>query len=265
MIEPRFVRQSATRFVRIFRAAAATCEDNSELLQRLQPFLRKRIAGISKARRPWNPVLLALRIDRPELHRDIRNGVRCDSFMIPRVIANLEPILMQLSNLFPRHVVRLIRLKFPAFGDKKSCTELMLQQQRPRDREVRLTRVIKRQHHQLVRYRLQSIQPRSTHQQQNHCRNKAFHAYLLFSSKLADRVGPVTLSVNSLCTLYRGGSISSIRGPPPGPFSSSFATTFDGFGAKICTLYFVRASSVPSFPSRITSPWLGDFPSAGAK
>ena len=66
--------------------------------------------------------------------------------MISRVIANLESIPVQLSNLIPIHVVLFVGGKVESLRDKKRRAEAVLQKQWSSDGEVGFGRVVERQY-----------------------------------------------------------------------------------------------------------------------
>ena len=66
--------------------------------------------------------------------------------MISRVIANLESIVVQLSNFLPVHVVLFVGGKVESLRDKKRRAEAVLQKQWSSDGEVGFGRVVERKY-----------------------------------------------------------------------------------------------------------------------
>src|SRR5439155_2181541 len=109
MIQPRFKREPATAIVGSFRLAAAPCETKAQPLENRQGVRIDSIAWISEADRTWNPVLETPGVDRLDLFRQSVQGTSIDAPMVAGVIADLKAVVVQCVDLFPSHVIGLVR------------------------------------------------------------------------------------------------------------------------------------------------------------
>src|SRR6266545_1721307 len=106
-----FKGASAAPFVGVLRCAAAPGEPNAQLLENGHGLGSDAIARIGEAHGPRNAILRAGGVDRADLRAQLAEGPERDAEMIASVIADLESVLVQFLDLFPRHVVLLVRGK----------------------------------------------------------------------------------------------------------------------------------------------------------
>src|SRR5436309_891073 len=133
MVESRLKGEAASFLVGKFWAAAATGELDPEIFQNGESILANGIARVGETDRDWDGVRLAPFVERTDLFGDVKGGLVCYPLVVPRVIANLEPILVQLGDLVPRHVVPLVGGHIEPFGDEECRPELKLLEQRAGD------------------------------------------------------------------------------------------------------------------------------------
>jgi len=95
-------------------------------------------------------MLGALPIDCLQLLFKIGDIFLGDTSVVSRVIADFKSIAMQLGDLFPRHVVRLVCGKVESLRNKKCSAEAVAFEDWSNGREVRLGRIVKCQDDQLV-------------------------------------------------------------------------------------------------------------------
>ena len=159
MIRTRFISEPASPVVGMLRRAAAPREPDTQSFENRQRVRHDGIARIAKTDWPRNAMLRAARIDRFDLFPQLSQRSLRNTEVIPRVIADLKAVPVQFRNLFPRHVILLVRAKRKSFRDEERRAESVPLQQRPHDRVMRDHRVIEGEHDELVRHRLQ--RPRS--------------------------------------------------------------------------------------------------------
>jgi hypothetical protein len=98
----------------------------------------------------------ALRVDGLHLHLQLREiGLR-HAHVIAGVVADLEAVPVQLTDLIPGEVVLLVRPEGEPLGDEERRAEPVLLEQRPDDRVVTRLGVVEGQHDELVRDRFQN-------------------------------------------------------------------------------------------------------------
>src|SRR5437016_7665742 len=105
MVESRLKGEATSFLVGKFGAPAAAGELDPEVLQNGEGLRGNGIARVGETDRVWNAVLLAAFVDRPDLFGEVPDVLVGDPHVVPRVVANLEPVLVQLGDLLPRHVV----------------------------------------------------------------------------------------------------------------------------------------------------------------
>src|SRR5262245_44698154 len=149
MIPSRRVGEAATFLVGILGTATAAGEPDAQILQDWQRSDGQGIGGIGEAGRSWKAVLLAAIIDPSYLCGQVPNGLIRDGQVIPRVVADLEAILVELSNFLPGHVVASIGRKVEALGDKEGGSEAMLLEERPYHGEMGFACVVEGEDHEL--------------------------------------------------------------------------------------------------------------------
>src|SRR5262245_16373387 len=123
MVDTGLVSESATPLVWMLRCPSATCKPKAQLLKNRNRFRRDGIAWIGKADRSWDAILGASRVDGLDLLTQLTKCSNADAQMITRVITDLESVLVQFFDLFPRHVVLLVRAKGESFSDEERRAE----------------------------------------------------------------------------------------------------------------------------------------------
>src|SRR5262245_10781069 len=109
MVESRLKGETASFLIGKLRSSAATGELDANMLEDGNRTRGNRIAWVSETHRGWYAVLLATVVDRLHLFGKIHNGFVGYSHMVPRVVADLEAVLVQLSDFFPGHVIPFVR------------------------------------------------------------------------------------------------------------------------------------------------------------
>ena len=145
MVYPRLVGNSAALLVRVLRTTAATGKADSVLRKRLEGFRRKGIARPGKGDRLRDAVSFALLVDSLQLLNkpvDLSFG---NAQVVTRVVADLEPVIVERADLFPGEIVGLVRLEVPAFRDEERRPEIVLLEDRSRDGEMRTRGIVKRE------------------------------------------------------------------------------------------------------------------------
>src|ERR1041385_1703919 len=155
MINPRFISETVPPFVWVLRRAAAPGETNAEFLKDGQSAGDNRIAGIGRSGRTWDAMLFATRVDRFYLLAQLRQSSIRNAQMISRVVAELKSALIQFTDLIPGHVILLIGGKRKTFADEESRAEPVTLQDGTDHAVMRRDRVVKGQHGQFVRDRLE--------------------------------------------------------------------------------------------------------------
>src|SRR5258708_31224348 len=117
MVESRLKGEAASFLVGKFWAPAATGELDPEVLENGEGILGYGIARVGETDRGWDAVRLAPFVERPDLFGEVPDGLVCDPHVVPRVVANLEAVLVQPGDLVPRHVVPLADGHLEPFGD----------------------------------------------------------------------------------------------------------------------------------------------------
>jgi hypothetical protein len=92
-----------------------------------------------------------VRGDDLELFSQPADIFRGNAEVIARVVANLESVAVQVSDLIPSQVVALVGREGEAFGDEKRRAEPVPLQHRSSHGVMRSGRVVERQDHELVR------------------------------------------------------------------------------------------------------------------
>jgi hypothetical protein len=100
--------------------------------------------------------------------------------VIAGVVADLETVPVQLTDLIPGEVVRLVRPEAETLGDEKRRAEAVLLELRPDDRVMTRLGVVERQHDELVGDRFQR-RTTGQHREREHrsSRNQGFHGSVL--------------------------------------------------------------------------------------
>jgi hypothetical protein len=105
-------------------------------------------------------------LDELHIRRQLLRLLLVHARMLARVIADLEALIVQRLDLLPGHVVRLVHEELKALRDEERGPKAMLLQQRCHKRRLTRHRVIKREHHELVRHRFSGMQCPAEHQSQ---------------------------------------------------------------------------------------------------
>src|SRR5207249_3695186 len=111
MVHARLVGEAASPFVRMLRRAASPREPDAEFFEDRQRAWHDGIARIAETDGLRNAVFGAPGIDGFDLLAQLAQCSRRDAQMIARVIADLETIIVQFPDLFPRQVILLVRAK----------------------------------------------------------------------------------------------------------------------------------------------------------
>src|SRR5581483_7005756 len=107
-------------------------------------------------------------VDAAKLSREIAKCCLGDDFMIARVIADFEAVVVKLCDFFPGHVIMLVLGKVESLRNEEGRSEAKALQQRPRDGEMRPRGGVKRQDHELVRNWLQCLTRQAQASEINH-------------------------------------------------------------------------------------------------
>src|SRR5688572_31043536 len=124
MVAARLVGEAVTFVVGVLRSAAPPRPAESKLRE---PRNRVRIDGVARIReggRRRDAVRRALRVDRVDLRLDPWQVGLGQAHVVSGVIADLEPITVQLGDLLPREVVLLVRAERESFREDRKSTRL---------------------------------------------------------------------------------------------------------------------------------------------
>ena len=149
MIAARLVRETVAFVVRVLRCTATAREPESQLREHRDGVRIDGVARIRERGRRRDAVRGALSVDRLDLLLDSGQIGLGQAHVVPRVIANLEPITVEFGDLLPREVVVLVRPEGESFGDEEGRAKPVFFQQRTDDGVVAGLRVVEGQHDEL--------------------------------------------------------------------------------------------------------------------
>src|SRR5262249_4813764 len=114
MIKARLVGEATAVLVGVLGRATPARESNAQSLEDREGTLVNGIAGVGKADRLGNAVLLEAGIEGAHLGGQITDGLVGYRQMVARVVADLETVLVQLGDFRPAQVVLLVGGEVPA-------------------------------------------------------------------------------------------------------------------------------------------------------
>ena len=94
-----------------------------------------------------------------DLLAQLSDGPGGNTEVVARVVADLETVRVQFFDLFPRHVIHLVRAKRKALSDKERGAKTVTFQNGPHHRVMGRDRIVEREHNQSVRERLKRKRP----------------------------------------------------------------------------------------------------------
>src|SRR5262245_2474747 len=111
MVAIRLVCEPVAFFVGVLWRASSTRKTEPQLFQYWKRARFNRIAGVGKRNRLRDAIGRTLRVDRLDLFPEPRKAGFGYTFVISRVIADLEAIAMKIANLLPGEVILFVRRK----------------------------------------------------------------------------------------------------------------------------------------------------------